>query len=252
MNTQQEYIVRVKNGAGWRSYSRLRLMISVGKLYHEGAKLRAVVDWINKNPGVVEVQVSVNDFLQRHNLIAYGSDEESAGHIATLAGTAWIDRNKETLAGLRAKWSFTRWEEWFGTEEYREAHAAILKLESEDQAFKEALKVDSSSLAKRKELRGEFVPENLVRCSYEYVTEELAIFALQSRRLPAAEVYPGTSLESVKYLYGKDLPEKLLTLKNRYVTRIDFERKKLQPAPSSCRQYGEVKAAGKESACLYA
>jgi hypothetical protein len=56
------------------------------------------------------------------------------------------------------------------------------------------------------------------------VKEELAVFALQSRALPAAEVYPGSNLASAQYLVGKSLPTAIAPLSNRYFTRIDFAR----------------------------
>jgi hypothetical protein len=73
----------VKNGAGWRAFSRVRLLISVGQPYHEDRKLQAVVDWINRNPEIREVDVSVNDFLQRHNHIAAGMTEQEASAAST-------------------------------------------------------------------------------------------------------------------------------------------------------------------------
>ncbi|MCL2469682.1 MAG: tRNA-dependent cyclodipeptide synthase [Alphaproteobacteria bacterium] len=232
MNPCQEYKVCVRSGASWRDYSRIRLRISVGKPYHEGAKLQAVVDWINKNPNITEVQVCVSDFLQRHNLIAYGEDEERASYMALLAGTSWMERNESILSGLQPKWSFTRWADWFGTDEFHEIHVAILRLEADDPAFKEKLNLDASSLARRKKLRDELIPKDLVQHSYKFVTEELAVFAMQSRHFPAAEVCPGTSLDAVKYLYGKNLPEILIPLKTRYIVRINFERRYLASAPS--------------------
>lgn len=227
MSDETSYIVRVKNGAGWRQFSRLRLMVSVGKEYHEGNKLRAVVDWINRNHEIEEVQVSVNDYLQRHNLVAFGTEDEQAGHIARVQGTAWIERNEEILSGVSASLSFTRWEEWFGGGEYQEAHRALLSLAREDAAFEEIVNADASSLAERRAKRGEHVPPRLIECSREYVLEELAVFALQSGALPAVEVYPGTSLKSVAYLKGKTLPGILSPLSTRYVARIDFDRRRV-------------------------
>lgn len=66
--------------------------------------------------------------------------------------------------------------------------------------------------------------------SREYVLEELAVFALQSRTLPAVEVYPGTSLQSVTYMKGRILPEVLSPLSTRYVARIDFEQRRAAEA----------------------
>jgi hypothetical protein len=70
MTTDFDYWVRVKNGAGWRAFDRVRLMISVGQPYHEGKRLQAVIDWVNRNPEIRHVHVSVNDLLQRHNYMA--------------------------------------------------------------------------------------------------------------------------------------------------------------------------------------
>jgi hypothetical protein len=80
------YSVRVKTGAGWRRFSRVRLLISVGQEYHEGGRLEATVPWINRNPSIEEVYVSVNDYLQRHNLIAAGMDRKRTGAVALAAG----------------------------------------------------------------------------------------------------------------------------------------------------------------------
>jgi hypothetical protein len=72
--------------------------------------------------------------------------------------------------------------------------------------------------------RGETVTnlDRLVAHSRDYITEELSVFADQSRELPAAEVYPGSNLASAHYLIGKTLPEPLEPLASRYFTRIDF------------------------------
>ena len=232
MNSYQEYKVCVQSSPSWRNYSRLRLRISVGQPNHEGAKLQAAVDWINRNPSVTEIQISVGDFLQRHNIIACGEDEERAGYMSLLAGTLWIERNESILSGLQPKWSFTRWTDWFDTDEFHKTHAAVLRLETDDPAFKEKIDLDTSLIAQRKELRGESIPKDFIQHSYNFITEELAVFAMQSRHLPAAEVYPGKPLETVRYLYGKeDLPELLAPFKTRYAVRISFEKRKAFSMP---------------------
>ncbi|MCL2506014.1 MAG: hypothetical protein FWE93_07295, partial [Alphaproteobacteria bacterium] len=40
-------------------------------------------------------------------------------------------------------------------------------------------------IAQRKELRGESIPKDFIQHSYNFITEELAVFAMQSRHLPA-------------------------------------------------------------------
>lgn len=223
--TDFDYSVRVKTGAGWRAFDRVRLMISVGQPYHEGKKLQAVVDWINRNPNIREVHVSVNDLLQRHNSLAAGMPEDQAANAALAAGTLWIERNADTLSKINAPTRTTRWEEWLNHPDFPRTSAALAAYADADILFDEALGADSHALAQRKSQRGEKINlDRLVVHSRDYVAEELAVFAIQGHELPAAEVYPGSNLASAQHLVGKVLPEPIAVLANRNFTRIDFAR----------------------------
>ena len=227
MTSDTAYSARVKNGAGWRSFGRVRLLISVGQPYHEGPKLQAIIDWINRNPQVGEVHVSVNDFLQRHNLIAAGISEERAGAVALAEGALWIARNQDILGGIAtAKPHVTRWRDWLDQPGFAAAHAAIMDHAYTDALFEESIEADAHALAERKIKRGEIVADvdRLVDHSRAYVVEELAVFAMQTGSLPAAEVYPGSNLNSAAYLVGKPLPPAIAPLAERYFTRVDFAR----------------------------
>jgi tRNA-dependent cyclodipeptide synthase len=224
MTTEFDYSVRVKNGAGWRAFNRVRLMISVGQPYHEGRKLQAVADWVNRNPEIREVHVSVNDLLQRHNFIAAGMSEQGAAAAALAEGTLWIERNADILSAIKAATTITRWEQWSGHPDFPRTSNALAAYADADAVFEQALHTDAHTLADRKTRRGEAVPnfDRLVAHSYDYAVEELAVFAIQSRELPAAEVYPGSNLASAQYLVGKKLPEPIAPLAGRHFTRIDF------------------------------
>jgi tRNA-dependent cyclodipeptide synthase len=226
MTTEFDYSVRVKNGAGWRAFDRVRLMISVGQPYHEGRKLQAVADWLNRNPAIREVHISVNDLLQRHNYIAGGMSEQGAAAAALAEGTLWIERNADILSAIKAATTITRWEQWFGHPDFPRTSNALAAYADTDAVFEQALHTDAHTLADRKTRRGEAVPnfDRLVARSYDYAVEELAVFAIQSRELPAAEVYPGSNLASAQYLIGKTLPEPIAPLADRHFTRIDFDR----------------------------
>ncbi|MGA8499761.1 MAG: hypothetical protein WB764_30060 [Xanthobacteraceae bacterium] len=240
------YSVRVKTGAGWRRHGRVRLMISVGKEYHEGAKLKAAVDWINRNPTIREVHVSVNDHLQRHNLVAAGMSEQRAGAVALAEGVRWMERNAGILAEIKAAgWYTTRWRDWFdrpdfaarlaALSEYARADAGRARAHGSppDRSFDDALDADARALAERRVKRGEPIAnlERLIVHSRDYVREELAVFAMQAAERPAAEVYPGSNLQSAMYLLDKELPEAIRPLASRYFTRIDFARINLAPEP---------------------
>lgn len=206
-------------------------MISVGKEYHEGKKLQAVVDWINRNPSIEEVHISVNDTLQRHNYEAAGMSKEQAAQVAKAEGALWMARNGDILDGIKAKKIFTRWDEWHGKEEFKFVQSELLSHARADTSFEEAMARDAMSLAERKAKRGEPVPASLVTHSQDYIEEEMAVFAMQTAALPAAEVYPGSNLLGAAYLLGRQgLPEAIRPLAGRYFTRIDFDRINVAPA----------------------
>jgi len=104
-------------------------------------------------------------------------------------------------------------------------HRAILAHERHDAGFGDKIAEDAISLAERKAKRGEPVPDALVAHSRNYIEEEMAVFALQSAALPAAEVYPGSNLKAAEYLLHKTgLPAPIRSLAQRHFTRIDFDR----------------------------
>jgi len=211
-------------------------MISVGQEYHEGSKLAAVVDWLNRNPSIEEVHISVNDYLQRHNYYAQGIPEKQANAIALSEGTLWIERNEEILAGIKARATITRWNDWYGTQQYNDTRVALDEYAFVSPAFESAIEADAARIATRKANRGETVPESLLSHSVDYLREELAVFAMQAAKLPSAEVYPGSNLGSAEYLLGRDLPPSLASLARRYFTRVDFARIELP-----LEQHGSVR-----------
>jgi tRNA-dependent cyclodipeptide synthase len=207
-------------------------MISVGKEYHEGQKLVAIVDWINRNPHIDRVHISVNDYLQRHNLEAAGMSKEEAGQAALVAGSEWLERNKNILSKINVEKIYTRWENWFLREGFSAVHSELLSYAKTDPAFGEAMAKDARSLAERKTERGEAVPDSLVEHSHHYITEEMAVFAIQSRIIPAAEVYPGSNLLGAEYMRHlspeakAQLPEAIRPLADRCFARVNFDPRK--------------------------
>jgi hypothetical protein len=243
MTNSVAYSVRVKTGAAWRGHSRVRLLISVGQDYHEGPKLGAVVAWINRNPEIREVHVSVNGFLQRHNLVAAGVPANDAGEVALAAETRWMERNQGILGEIKAAgWYMTRWRDWLDRPEFARRLAALNDFVGAQHeansdrrkhglqsvvTLEDAIEQDARSFAGRKanpEREAERF-KRLVVHSRNYVREELSVFAMQTEELPAAEIYPGSNLVSAAYLVGReDLPSPLRPLAHREFTRIDFAR----------------------------
>lgn len=221
------------NGQEWRRNKHVRLMISVGKEYHEGKKIEALVEWINNNPQIEKVYISVNDLLQRHNLMAMKNLlEEEASAEAIEEGDEWINRNRKALDKIRCTKIYTQWQERLDTPEFTETHKALLAYYDENPEFQEAVATDALSLERRRKDRRENVPDSFIGHSIDYLLEEMAVFAMQTaKNLFALEVYPGSNLEAAKHFLRLDparrdmLPERLKGLADRSFLRINFEPK---------------------------
>jgi len=172
------------------------------------------------------VHVGVNDLLQRHNAEAQGVSGEQATALALAEGALWLARNEPMLSLMNAPRVTTRWQEWLAHKDFKVALRAMRQLAQDDLGLADALEQDSTAVAERRIKRGEFAGdlETMRAHSREYVLEEMAVFALQCRDIPAAEVYPGSNLAAAGYLVGRKLPDVLAPLSSRHFTRIDFAR----------------------------
>lgn len=92
------------------------LLVSVGQRYHEGDKLAATVDLINRS-GISHVTVAVADTLQRTNFPDLS--EEAAYDHALEQGDEWLSRNGEILGRLQPGHDILRWDEVLADGDYR-------------------------------------------------------------------------------------------------------------------------------------
>ncbi|RJO70680.1 tRNA-dependent cyclodipeptide synthase [Nocardia panacis] len=83
------------------------LLTSVGADYHEGEKLGATIDLINRS-GFGRVTVAVADTLQRHNL---DLPPAQAYSLSRRRGDQWIARNQPLLDLIESDVDILRWDE---------------------------------------------------------------------------------------------------------------------------------------------
>lgn len=186
------YVVKVKNGAGWRGYNTARLQISVGGERHEGEKFKATIDWASHR--FDRVIVCVNDTLQRFNYMDQGLSESEAYDRSLEAGRLWLLRHMDEISTL-PDFRIYRWEEWKGAD-FKTAYQKVLKLYRESDEFKNALLESQKN--------------NL---SKDYLLEEVAVFSLMYRTEKAVDIYPGT------------LPKVMAIFEDQHTTRIDFAKR---------------------------
>jgi hypothetical protein len=229
--SDQRYTVSVKNGAGWRRYSGLRLLISVGQSYHNGSKLAAVVDWINRNPSVDTVQIAVNDLLQGWNDLANNIAGGKAFKDAERKGDEWLGEHEDILCSFTsASVSVTRWGLWLDHPDYAATQNKLSELlkREENGLASSIISASQEILARRTKHVPVSDPQRFLDYSREFIKEELIVLALMHKdECPSmADVYPGSVLPCMRWFNDarQELPAELEPLKNRYFCRIDFNR----------------------------
>ncbi|MEJ0061878.1 MAG: hypothetical protein WDO70_01390 [Alphaproteobacteria bacterium] len=228
MNNDIRYSVRIKNGAGWRAYDTVRLMISVGAPYHEGMKFAALVDWLNRSANIKHVIVSVNDTLQRYNLIAGGVNDRAAKIVALAEGAMWLARVQDSLSDLKKPYSISRWNEWIDRPDFPQHMQLIGRQAESNPDFTSAIMQDIEGIISRWKARGIVIGNEAAfrEQSINYIKEESAVFNMMTLDCDAAEIYPGSELASALYFNTNPVIPGLEGLAKRYFTRIDFARLK--------------------------
>lgn len=213
------YAVKVKNGAGWKTFDTARFQISVGQSYHEGEKLEATLEWAKHR--FDRIIICVNDTLQRHNLIFSGLSEKDAFAQSEAAGREWIARNRHIIDRLPNA-EVHRWEDWRHLPTFEAEHARIKSLYENDSAIRKAIKDEGLAFWQRRQkktgLREDYRYADFQRNTLNYLIEECAAFSLMFQRDHAVDVYPGsTLLPCVLFKNEEDLG-------SRSFTRIDFSK----------------------------
>lgn len=231
-----DYTVKVKKqlccGETWRSFKTARLLISVGQEYHEGAKLRAAINWCAKRFNHVEILVG--DTLQRHSFsLNDGMDPAEAFEKARIAGDDWLARNAATIGTLPSV-SVTRWEAWRVNSAFRPRLLQIMSAYEDLPEFRDAVDEAAMGYCARKSridaLQDAGYRKKTLDLSYQYIFEELAIYSLIADGEPVIDIYPGSCLSVIKRLQGA-VPEGLpASLGARSLCSIKLERIK-RPVP---------------------
>lgn len=146
------------------------LLVSVGADYHEGEKLGATVDLLNRS-GFGRVTVAVADTLQRHNL---DLDPGRAYQIARRRGDQWIARNRPLLDLITADVDILRWDTALSDPHYPRALERVRAAYRADDQYAAAI---DSTIDRFVARRGDDLPdEEQVRASCRtYLLEELPI-----------------------------------------------------------------------------
>jgi tRNA-dependent cyclodipeptide synthase len=222
----KRYRVRAAGGLTWPRTETCLLGISVGQPYHEGEKFRETLRWVSRC--FARLHVWVADTLQRHNLLyqyAPGSGMFSPAEaecLSRLAGEEWIARNAGAFSEcLTVPCSLSRWDDWLNDPRYPDLRRRLGDLYDASSAFAQAVYTDAerylASVAQRAQIAD---PTFATGQCVAYILEECSIIPLVNQDHSGVDVYPGSELQSVRYLRGHpSIPD----LATRRFVRIQFD-----------------------------
>jgi len=139
-DTKPDIYAHVKGGKDWKKRSTCRLLVSVGRPYHEEEKLDATINWINQN--FEKSVICVGDIAHRHNYVAEGFSPEEAKAISEHDGDLWLQRNKGKLQNLDIPYNVIRWEHWLQHEDFPGRLEKLNRLFKENPFFEAAIHDD--------------------------------------------------------------------------------------------------------------
>lgn len=215
-----DYKIRARSKWPWRGFDTVRLPVSVGQDYHEGAKLAATTDWARqhfKNKIII-----LGDAPQRYNLMfKHGYSEEMAMAAALKAGNEWLARNRPYLHGL----TITRWDDWKTHPEYQAAQSRINMLYTINADVHAALHTASTALWERR-YAAAGGKEQFFALSEKYLLEETAVFATAYNAIEGISAYPGDFLKIWEIFVDKKGADIPAGLNKAHCVRISFEKLK--------------------------
>lgn len=203
-------IIRYKaRGAGTKNFNPdqfARLLVSVGKPYHEGAKLAAAVKWAKDN--FKSQVILLGDTLQRYNRMLNGMDPVSALEESRQSGDEWLQRNASIIEGIQ----IFRWDEVLTHNGYMDARCKIGRLYYDYKVIKEDMDQAIEEVAVRWKVKDED-KSVFFDLSTQYLLEESAGKAVFNETYKGVSAYPGSS-PSIWSLFSKladyDVPEGLI------------------------------------------
>lgn len=199
------------------------LLISVGQKYHEGQRLVAAIDLINRS-NFLKCTIMVADSLQRYNHYHLAQDE--AHKAANQDGEDWIKRNLPIIQQIKTKYEIIRWDKHLSCDEFcKKYRDELLQDYNSNQKVREVINTGIEKYIARQEfITNEENKNMLSQISLNYMLEESAILMpLWANQGYDYIIYPKKMTEMMNLSYEKFvlpiMPDKVKWLPLRFRIR---------------------------------
>lgn len=200
------------------------LLISVGQHYHEGQKLLATINLINKHH-LSSCKIIIADTLQRHNHFNY-MNKNDAYNYTLKQGKLWLVRNKSILEKLKMPYTVEHWDDTIKHPAYQEEKALLMEYYHFNADLQNAIFQTINSYIMRKQRRDSSLTQLSWRNCFNYIIEECpVIVSLAARDGFDYIIYPNdrttAMTKAYNYLVSNRYPNKAQWLSLRFKRRAN-------------------------------
>lgn len=168
--------------------------ISVGQDYHEGGKLAACIELLNRK--FDSCHIVLCDSLQRYTLQIKNPSlpQDKLYEMAMDNGDKWTNNNKGALEKFLIPYHVSRWNEWLKKPDYNHAKHKIDMLYETNPRFREAFnQIAETFYARSKQSESPILEKNLfLSLCIHYIKEECTVLLLWAETESNFIVYPNT------------------------------------------------------------
>jgi len=182
--------------------SNCLLTISVGQPYHEGEKLSATVQSINKKQ-FKKCLIMVCDTLQKYSIRILDPtlNEKQAVDKSVEIGRRWVNNNNKIINKLDIPFEIKHWDillqECIDEKKYKEINLCY-KI---DKYFKESVIKTANNFLSRMGRRSNIQLNIALELCIKYILEECAVMLLLAERDYSFDIYPKPRNEAMSYVH---------------------------------------------------
>lgn len=229
-DTTSSIYAYVKKGRSvWQQSNTCRLVVSVGRPNHEGDKLTATIQWVNKH--YENCIFVLCDVLHRHNYMASGFSPEEAYAMSKNDGDVWLECNEKIIKNLLLSHKIIRWEHCLNHTAFPGRLKNAKDLYDENAQLRASINDDIFRFINTQKKRRilPYEEESKMRIKgKDLLLEEIAGCSIIIEETEAVDVYPGSELKAMKFFRENNVSLILPSLKQRAFARIDFNRRKTE------------------------
>ena len=210
-------------------FSKCLMPISIGQKCHEGDKLSATIELVNRS--FKSCVILIDDSVQRHtlNIISPEKKLNELYEQSIREGDGWLLRNKHIVNSIKIPFYIIRWDKWLYHENFNLKYEKVDKLYNNNASYRESIDINIQEYVERFKKKGiAFDEKHAFSCCLNYLKEECAGMCLWIDESCEFELYPSGRNHAMQATYDLLIKPYYPNLLRSVGVRFKKYRKKME------------------------